>query len=122
MDDYRSRHDFCVCLYWVNVLLPGFCFFSGFSEYDSCVLPVFLAYSGDVFTGNACWCWELRYWDELREGPSDLLGMRSKSRDHRRFPSMELKMRLGSLDLRSSRRSMGLPSANVLPWEREPLV
>lgn len=40
-------------------------------ECDACVLPVFLACSTGMFTGNVCWFWRLGYWDELGEGGLD---------------------------------------------------
>lgn len=36
-------------------------------EYDDGVLPGFLVGSTGVFTGNACWCWKLGYWEVLDE-------------------------------------------------------
>lgn len=44
--------------------------------------------------------------------------------DHSRFPATELGMKLGGLDLRSGKKSMGLPSAYLLPagigsWEKQ---
>jgi hypothetical protein len=37
--------------------------------------------------------------------------------DHSRFPATELEIKLGRLDLRNSRRGVGLPSAYWLPRE-----
>lgn len=38
------------------------------------------------------------------------------------FPATELGMRLGGVDIRSNRRGVGLPSAYLLPWEKQLLV
>lgn len=75
-----------------------------------------------VFPGNGCRCWS---WDAgMSRGGK--LGQRIPVfnwgwgqrgiREHIRFSATELGMILGTLDLRSSRRGVGGPSASLLPW------
>lgn len=49
--------DYRVALSWEGVLFLGVCFLSEFSGSGIAVLPVLLAFSLTVFTGNVCWCW-----------------------------------------------------------------
>lgn len=87
------------------------------------MLPIFLACSAGVLTGNAFWCWRLGYWDELGTGILEEKvsvipwgwDQRGKG-DHSKFPATELGMRRTGLDLRSTGRGVGLPSV-YLPWE-----
>lgn len=60
--------DFGICLCWTGILFLGFHFLSGFLECDDNVLPLFLACSAGVVTGNVCQCWRLGYLNELGEG------------------------------------------------------
>lgn len=75
-----------------------------------------------MFIGCACWCWRQDKWDEFGEGRMEETvfvihrgkGHRGKS-DHSRFPSTELGMRPVGLDLRSTRRGVGLPLSTCCP-------
>jgi hypothetical protein len=58
-----------------------------------------------VFTGNACWCWRLRYWDELGKEKLEKKVFvicwrwnRKEKGDYSRFPVIELgrRQRMGS--------------------------
>lgn len=95
-----------------------------FRECVACMLPVFLICSDCVFPGIACWCWRLGYWDELEEERLEekvfviswRWGQRGRG-DHSRFPTLELEMRLGELDLRIRRKGVALPLVYFLPSE-----
>lgn len=93
--------DFYICLCRTGVLFLGFHFLSGSSECDDYVLPLFLACSAGVFTGNSCQCWRLGYFNELGEGRFEEKffaihwgsGYRGKG-DHSRFHVTEQEMKL----------------------------
>jgi hypothetical protein len=65
-----------------------------FRECNSCVLPLFLACSADVFTGDTCCCW-----DELEKGKLEKNAFvihwewgEIGKRDYITFPATELGM------------------------------
>lgn len=55
------------------------------------------------------------------EGLHHPLCQRGKE-DHSRLPAIELRIRLGVLELRSSKRGVGLLSAYLWPWGSSPMV
>lgn len=94
--------DFVIHLCWWVFCFFCFVSFLDLRECDGCMLPVFLAYSADVFTGNAWWHWclEILGWVEGRKvigvGLWILWGWHQwGKRDHSRFLATDLRMELG---------------------------
>lgn len=52
--------------------VASFCFLSAFSDCVMAVLPVSMACSDGMFTGNTCCCWNVANWAEMVEGMSSL--------------------------------------------------
>ena len=68
-DDSGSRYSFLDFSLLSGHFVPWFLFLLWiFGECDNRVLPVFLSCPAGTLTGDACWCWSLGYWEELREG------------------------------------------------------
>lgn len=76
-----------------------------------------------MFLGNVFWHWKLSNCDELEEERLKKKvfvtpwGWSQKGKgDHSRFPATELGMRLGVLDLTSTRRGLGQSLAYLMLW------